>query len=146
MRDIDDFKFTGPFSKEIPLYVQYKRSCGYKVAESDLYRLREMDRFFKGLGISDPVITREMYEAWTAVKPGERKVTSSRRRSILSSFGKYLISNGYQDVYAGHDDRRSFNSDYIPYVFSKVEISRMFALLDESCSKLPAMKTMHSAQ
>ena len=111
MRDIDDFKFTGPFSKEIPLYVQYKRSCGYKVAETDLYRLREMDRLFKEMGISEPVITREMYEVWTAVKPGERKVTSSRRRSILSSFGKYLISNGYQDVYVGHDDRRSFNSD-----------------------------------
>lgn len=137
MRDIDDFKFTGPFSKEIPLYVQYKRSCGYKVAETDLYRLREMDRLFKEMGISEPVITREMYEVWTAVKPGERKVTSSRKRSILSSFGKYLISNGYQDVYVGHDDRRSFNSDYIPYVFSKEEISRMFALLDENCSKAP---------
>ena len=89
MRDIDDFKFTGPFSKEIPLYVQYKRSCGYKVAETDLYRLREMDRLFKEMGISEPVITREMYEVWTAVKPGERKVTSSRKRSILSSFGKW---------------------------------------------------------
>lgn len=149
MRDIDDFKFTGPFAETIPLYVQYKRSCGYKVAESDLYRLREMDSFFDGMGVSNPVITREMYEAWTSVKPGERKITSSRRKGILSSFGKYLASNGYPDIYTGHDDRRSFNSDYIPYVFSRDEISRMFALLDESCSKNPgyendAFRTMMS--
>lgn len=149
MRDIDDFKFTGPFAETIPLYVQYKRSCGYKVAESDLYRLREMDRFFDGMGVSNPVITREMYEAWTSVKQGERKITSSRRKGILSSFGKYLASNGYPDIYTGHDDKRSFNSDYIPYVFSRDEISRMFALLDESCSKNPgyendAFRTMMS--
>lgn len=137
MRDINDFRFTGPFSGEIPRYVQYKRSCGYKVAESDLYRLREMDGFFKEMGISEPIITREMYEAWTSVKAGERKVTSSRRRTILCSFGKYLSSNGYGNIYTGHDDRRSFNSDYIPYIFSKDEISRMFALLDENCSKNP---------
>lgn len=137
MRDINDFEFTGPFAEMIPGYVQYKRSCGYKVAESDLYRLREMDCFFKGMGVSSPAITREMYDAWTTVKTGERNVTASRRRSVLSSFGKYLVSVGYRDIYTGHDDSRSFDSDYVPYVFSKEEISRMFSILNENCADEP---------
>lgn len=94
MRDINDFSFSGPFAEEIPHYVQHKRACGFKVAESDLYRLREMDRFFGGMGVTAPVITREMYEKWTSVKSGERNVTASRRRTILSSFGKYLLPKG----------------------------------------------------
>ncbi len=149
MRDINDFKFTGPFAEVIPSYVQYKRSCGYKIAESDLYRLREMDRFFSGMGVADVIITREMYEAWTAVRHSERKVTASRRRTILTSFGKYLLSNGYRDIYIGQDAPRSFESDYVPYVFSKDEISRIFALLDDGCAESPgygndAFRTMLS--
>ncbi len=149
MRDINDFSFSGPFAEEIPHYVQHKRACGFKVAESDLYRLREMDRFFGGMGVTAPVITREMYEKWTSIKSGERNVTASRRRTILSSFGKYLASKGYENIYTGHDDVRSFESDYIPYVFSKEEIREMFSIMDRECAETPgyandAFRTMVS--
>ena len=149
MRDINDFRFDGPFAGIIPSYVQYKRSCGYKVAEAELYRLREIDRFFRDAGVSQPAITRDMYEKWAGVRNNERPVNTSRRRTALSMFGKYLLSNGYTDVYIGDGCPGSFESDYVPYVFSKEEISQMFSVMDEKCVREPgyandAFRTMVS--
>lgn len=135
MRDINDFQFDGPFADAIPSYVRYKRSCGYKVAEAELYRLREIDRFFRDAGVSSPAITREMYEKWAEVRPGERPVNTTRRRTALSMFGKYLRSNGFEDIYTGDGSQGSFESDYIPYVFSREEIRRIFAVMDKDCTE-----------
>lgn len=141
MRDINDFRFDGPFADVIPLYVQYKRSCGYKVAESDLYRLREIDRFFKDEGVCGPVITRETYEKWAKIRNNERPINTGRRRTALSMFAKYLRSNGFEDIYTGNDARGSYESDYIPYVFSKEEICRIFAVMDKNCAENPGYTT-----
>ena len=149
MRDINDFRFDGPFADVIPAYVQYKRSCGYKVAEAELYRLREIDRFFKEMGVSDPVITREMYEKWSEVRDGERPVNTGRRRTVLSMLAKYLISIGFKNIYTCSNEPKSFESDYIPYVFSREEISRIFSIMDKNCIENPgyvsdAFRTMVS--
>lgn len=149
MRDINDFRFDGPFADLIPLYVRHKRSCGYKVAEAELYRLREIDRFFRDEGVSRPVITRDMYEKWTKIRNGERPVNTSRRRTVLSTFGKYLLSGGFKDIYIGEDIRVSFESDYVPYVFSREEILRIFGVMDKNCVEDPgyasdAFRTMIS--
>lgn len=140
MRDINDFQFTGPFADIIPEYVQYKRSCGFKVAETDLYRLREIDRFFKDMGISCPAITRDMYDAWTKKRDNERDINTQRRHSALVTFGKYLISIGYDDIYTGGEPQKLSVSDYIPYVFSKEEIQRIFTVMERYCSTEPGYK------
>lgn len=133
MRDISDFTFDGPFAEVIPAYVQHKRICGYKVPESELYRLRQIDRFFKDAGVTGPAINREMYELWAKKQEGERPRTTAGKRTVLSSLGKYLLSIGYEDIYTGEKGERSFESDYIPHIFTKEEIQRMFDILDDRC-------------
>lgn len=66
-------QFTGPFQELIPKYISYKRAQGYKIGNPIVYRLREMDLFFKDRGIMDIQITREMYEKWTSHKPSEKE-------------------------------------------------------------------------
>lgn len=68
-------QFTGPFQELIPAYISYKRAQGYKIGSPIVYRLREMDLFFKDRGIMDIQITREMYEKWTSHKPSEKSRT-----------------------------------------------------------------------
>lgn len=134
MRDLEDFEFDGPFSEAIPLYVRHKRSCGFRVAEAHLYRLREIDLFFKKAGITEPVITQELYERWGAARNGERPVNTSRRRSALHAFAKYLAENGYTGIYLGENSAmHDFPSDYVPYIFTGEEIQNIFHILDESC-------------
>jgi integrase len=137
MRDENSFTFSGPFQDVIPLYIQHKHACGYKVAESDLYRLKEMDAFFEKRGITYPVITKDMYSEWTSLREGERPVTMSRRISIIRGLGKYMAESGYQNIYTGKDDRRYYESDYIPYIFSTEEIRRVFREINRNCNENP---------
>ena len=55
-------QFTGPFQELIPKYISYKRAQGYKIGSPIVYRLREMDLFFKDRGIMDIQITRKRAE------------------------------------------------------------------------------------
>lgn len=98
MRDETTFNFSGPFRDVMPLYIKYRRSLGYKVAESELYRMKELDVFFERHGITEPCIPREMYDKWTSLRDGERPVTVCRRRSVIRGLGRYLSAAGCQDV------------------------------------------------
>lgn len=130
-------QFHGPFRELIPDYITYKRSQGYKYRDPAVYRLREMDLFFKEMGIHDIRITREMYEAYTKPHPLEKETTTQKRQRAVQGFAKYLVSQGYPDIYTGYDDTRIFKRDFIPYIFSKEEIKRLFGVLDKSCVESP---------
>lgn len=130
-------QFQGPFGKLIIEYIGYKRAQGYKLHDPFIYRLREMDLFFHEMGIREIKITREMYDAWTSPKHSEKETTTQKRQHAIRGFAGYLTTLGYEDIYTGYDDTRIFKRDFIPYVFSKNEISRMFHVLSELCSNTP---------
>lgn len=130
-------QFEGPFRELIPGYIQYKRAQGYKISGPIIYRLREMDLFFLEKKVQEIRITREMYEAWTTHRPGQKETTTQKRQNAIRGFARYLVSLGYQDIYMGYDDARIFKRDFIPYVFSMKETDRMFRVLRDSCRQLP---------
>lgn len=39
------------------------------------------------------------------LKGGERPVTVCRRQAVIRGLGRYMSAAGYQDIYAGEDDR-----------------------------------------
>ena len=130
-------EFKGPFAERIVEYIHYKRAQGYKLHGPMVYRLREMDLFFLEMGVREIKITREMYDAWTAPKPTEKATTTQKRQNAVRGFANYLVLLGYKDIYTGHDDNRIFKRDFIPYVFSRDEISRMFHALSRLCINAP---------
>ena len=125
--------FSGPFRELIPEYIHYRRAQGYKLHDPIIYRLREMDLFFKEMSIHDICITREMYEAWTKPRLSEKETTTAKRCTTIRVFSKYLITKGYENIYTGFDDTRVFKTDFIPYIFSKDEITAMFKVLSSRC-------------
>ncbi len=98
-------QFTGPFRELIPAYISYKRAQGYKIGDPIVYRLREMDLFFKDRGVMDIRITREMYEEWTSHKPPENEQNIQKRRSAI------LLSSKLYDALSG----RLFYADFGSY-------------------------------
>jgi integrase len=134
-------EFSGPFADLIIQYIHFKRAQGYAFHDPIIYRLREMDLVFRDMGVTEPIITREMYEAYTRPKPPEKATTTQKRQAAIRGFAKYLVSIGHEDTYTGADDTRVFKSDFIPYVFSKEEINGMFSVLDTECSENPGYES-----
>jgi len=89
-------QFTGPFRELIPAYISYKRAQGYKIGDPIVYRLREMDLFFKDRGVMDIRITREMYEEWTSHKPPEKEQNIQKRRSAIYEVGTLRLADFHQ--------------------------------------------------
>ena len=124
-------EYTGPFCNVIPKYLMYREAQGLKYCHRLAQQLKRMDNFFHDFGIEKPYITREAYEAYTERVSSEKKGTVELRRSAIRPFARYLESLGYENIYTGYDDHRPFKSSYIPYIYSKEEILRMFCILNE---------------
>jgi integrase len=120
-------EYTGPFKDVIPGFVEHKRAMGYDYAYTDLYRLREIDLFFKGHGVTGVEITEGMFELWASLREGESEENRRRRAHKLIDFAKYLKSRGHQNVYAGELPCRPSRRKPSPHIFTKPEIARVFA-------------------
>jgi integrase len=130
-------EYTGPFKDVIPGFVEFKRSLGYDYAYVDLYRLREIDLFFKGRGVTEVEVTEEMFEAWASLREGESEENRRRRTHKLTSFAKYLKSRGHPNIYAGELPRRSTRRKPNPHVFTKAEIARVFVAAEAKAAANP---------
>ena len=93
-------QFTGPFQELIPKYISYKRAQGYKIGNPIVYRLREMDLFFKDRGIMDIQITREMYEKWTS------QVARDKRFASVTELMPLLLKLRYSGQKISPEDMR----------------------------------------
>ena len=132
--------YVGPFKDLIPEYIRFRRAQGYVFGEPILYRLREMDILFQSMGVAKIEMTREMYDAFTKLKSGERESNITKRLSAYRGFAKYLRSRGYDNIYTGDDDTRIFKNDFIPYIFSVSEIQALFTTLKTWCAENPSRR------
>lgn len=133
-----EISFQGPFRELIPDFLKWREAAGYKNGRQIAYQMRAMDRLFMDMGICEPKITREMYEAWLSFRPEEKESNREARRGYLIAFAKYLISLGFQDIYAGQDDKKVYHRDFIPYIFSKEEICSIFQISRKHIKKDPS--------
>jgi len=84
-----------------------------------------MDLFFKQHGFEKMEITEEMFELWEKKRGNESEVNQRRRTSVLIAFSKYLALRGFENIYVGESARGVPRDTFIPYIFSKDEISRL---------------------
>lgn len=133
-------KYTGPFKNLIPSYLLSRQAMGLKLDRRLACRLRELDRFFKDHGVKKPEITKELYEEFTSIRPGEKEGTTELRRSAIRPFSRYLAALGYENIYTGADDKRIFKTNFIPYIFTKEELVKMFSILDDWNIKNPNLE------
>ena len=133
-------EYSGPFKELIPQYLQARSAMGLKYTWRLACHLRELDNFFASHGISYPEITKESYDEFTRIRPGEKEGTTLLRRSTIRPFARYLLSLGYENVYSGADDKRIFKRDFIPYIFSREDAVLMFSELDKRHTDNPCLE------
>ena len=129
----DKITFTGPFCEILPEYICFKRSLGFDYQGNTLQRLRQMDDFFKNMGVTEIRITREQAENYLRKRPGEKDSSHYRRFSVLHQFCQYLHEKHYDGIHLCSDFPRANKESYLPYIYSKEEISKLF----KACDDLP---------
>lgn len=126
--------FNCQFSEDIKSYIKLRCSLGY---EEDTYarRLHSFDKFCCEHYPSVCYITQEISEHWCTLRSNEKVGTLQLRTRILCDFTKYLISIG-KTAYVIPDGFVGKREPFMPYLYSKLELSSFF----ESADKLPSHK------
>ncbi len=132
--------YSGPFKELIPQYLQARTAMGLKYTWRLACYLRELDNFFSSHGTAVPEITKELYDEFTQIRPGEKEGTALLRRSTIRPFARYLLSIGYENVHSGVDDRRIFKRSFIPYILSREDAILMFSELDRQHADNPCIE------
>lgn len=123
------FVFNGPYKDFCYLYVEYKRSMGYKFGESALYNLRYMSDFFKRYSMSEPILTKEMAEDYTARRGNEAVKTQHMRMSLIRQFAMFMNNIGY-GFYVHPRELIHISKTFTPYIFTRDEINRILKVVD----------------
>ena len=125
---LNNYDFKSVFKDELNYFIKYKRSSGLKY-ENEIFRLKYIDNILYSLNLKTKKITKE-----TFFKLIERNnmhgENYARQYGVTKDFCKFLISNGYKNIYY---ENKKFNviNNYKPVIFSDDEIIILFRTMDE---------------
>jgi len=120
--------FDGPFAPMCEAFVRQKRALGIQY-NGQIWTLRRFDNLAKGFDIKDNIITKELASAWVKKYPNESNGFYSSRLYIMWGFAAFLVQQGYDSYVSRFKPCRS--STHTPYIFTRAEISKIFAELDK---------------
>jgi len=116
------------YKKVLDEFLIFKRACGYKYKSEEIilkaFYIHAQEHKESSLGI-----TKKFLEKWATLGIREGRKSLSNRVSVIREFGIYLNTQGYK-VHILKAVRNATNKSFIPYVFSKKEIDKIFSILD----------------
>jgi len=119
---------TGIFASLAYDFLEHKRAQGYKY-QSEEKVLRRFCEFSENYSLEKPMLTRELVNAWTAVRDGEAAKSRMHRITCINQFGLYLKRLGYE-VCVTHPLKTWKPDSFTPYIFSHDEIEKLFQASD----------------
>lgn len=125
-------KFKGPFADLLLEFVEFKRSMGFKYV-TECTHLKDFAEFCIQRGCNEPVLTKELSDAWCQKRPYEKQRNgTSQRVTFLRQFALYLVSIGRNAYIPIHlKDKPSRKSKYVAYIFTHEEMERIITWSDK---------------
>lgn len=117
---------TGPFAALIAQYINYKRSLGFKMRDTE-ERLRRFDNLAKKMDVPGGAIPKLLIDEWLKPANAESDYNRTTRASVIRGFSSYLCLLGY-DSYVPRLPRQ--RSVFTPHIFTSREMSAIFRECD----------------
>lgn len=128
--------FQGPLAQQLTAFVAFKRSLGFKYV-GEVAMLRRFDRWTQTQPGSYDTLTEALVGGWLqrGVLEGER--TLCGRTSLMRQLGLYLNTVG-QPAHIPEPLAASRHYTFVPHIFTKHELSRIFAEADRVTAVRPS--------
>lgn len=132
-----EFVFNSPFQEFIRGMVRQKQSLGYKY-DSSARTLYKFDQFCLAYGCTEPVLSKELVEAWNQKRPNEAQATMRNRVIVVRQLAMYMSRLGIH-AYALPKNTIPKEPKYIPHIFSNGELAAFFKQTDAChyCAEVP---------
>ena len=122
-----NIEFKSVFAGLLQDFIDYKRNAGYKY-ETETGPLKQFDDMCSSMGITAPVITKELMHAWCRKKPYESwRKKYQQRLSAVRQFSIYLAALGCESyIPVNLEYIRQRKSPYSVYVFTHAQMDEIF--------------------
>lgn len=128
------YVYKSPYAVPLQKYIS-ERAAILTSMESETVFLEGFDQYlFTRIPDMQP-ITEEVLSEWLKRKEWEKKISQSKRLNMTKRICRYLHAEGY-DVFIPSQQIRHAQSDYIPYIFTKDEMRRIFTAADNTKSTI----------
>lgn len=124
---LNNYNFKSIFNNELNYFIKYKRSLGLKY-EEEIYRLNKIDNILYESKLKSKKITKEIFYKLTKRNDSQGE-NYARQYGVTKDFCKYLISNGYKNIYY-EDKKFKIINNYKPTIFTNEEILLLFQTMD----------------
>jgi len=111
-------------------YVTQKRALG-NVCRAEAQVLNQFDDYCIQQGLSEAVLSQDLFDAWCEKRPHENGSTQRTRVEQLRMFAKFLVSNGIPAPTVFFPLPRASRT-FVPYIFTHDEIIRLLAVANET--------------
>ncbi len=116
------------YKKIIEEFLSFKLSCGYKYYSEET-TLKSFCNYTQEHKDSELGLSKDFLEKWSILRVREERKSLSNRVSVIRELGLYLNNQGYK-VHILRSIKNSTNKGFIPYVFSKKEMAKIFLTID----------------
>ena len=130
-RQLKPKEFIGLYKEVFDGYRRYKQSMGYSFNPSEFYYLKKLNILLNDRYSSEITLKRSAILDFLSLFEELGNNTRFKIQGYLRGLAKYMKSCGYEDVYYIPDDlmiKEDFS--FVPYIFTKEEISRIFNSVD----------------
>lgn len=109
-------------------FIEQKRALGFKY-NTCVEVLNMFDAFCRENGVTETILSKELFEKWCRKKANENKTTLMMRINYVQIFSKHLHNNGI-DAPASFHPLPKKSKAFIAYIFSEEEILRFIQTVD----------------
>lgn len=109
-------------------YIEQNRAIGYKY-NVDAELLHQFDKFCNEWGLTEPILSQKLFNAWCEKRPHESATNHHMRIQRLRSFAVFLRESGIEAPSKFHPLPNPPKT-FLPYIFTHEEINRFLSAVD----------------
>jgi len=125
-----DSAFSSALAAWLRDFVLEKRAVGYRYI-GEQFLLERLDRHIIQSGHKEASLPRSVLDAWLARTAHESPKTQLARVTVARQLGRFLQQQGVLVELPPTQPRRLPGNRYLAHIFSREEVTRMFAAIDK---------------
>jgi len=129
MNMIENVKFEGNYAPLFVHFIEHKKSLGYQYNSHHCRSIRRFNDYLEKTSSDCTTLTKADVEGFVEKQKGEQWVTQLCREGIARQFAMFMDSLNYE-AYVLPKSRKAHRSNFIPYIYTKDQISAIFRAAD----------------
>jgi integrase len=110
-------------------FIEEMRACGYKYIKGASL-LKHFDAFVAKRNLVNEELPKKIVLAWTKKRQNEKVSTRNGRISTIRGLANYMVRLGFKAYIYPPCAESIGRYSYVPYIFSKQELKRIFTICD----------------